>query len=84
MLNSIEYVDANQQLEIILSCRSLADVDTFSKSDPFIILYTKINDNCKIQLFLMQGVEYSRTEVIWNSLNPNFSKTILIDCFFEI
>lgn len=64
------------QVEIHVSCRDLADMDVFSKSDPFVVMYT-------------QGVgtkewrEHGRTEVIMNNLNPDFVKTFVLHYFFE-
>ncbi|XP_007888436.1 copine-9 [Callorhinchus milii] len=51
-------------------------MDTFSKSDPVVVLF-------------IQGIgskewrEYGRTEVIENSLNPDFVRKFVLDYFFE-
>ncbi|TVK90502.1 Copine-9 [Bagarius yarrelli] len=51
-------------------------MDTFSKSDPVVVLY-------------IQGIgtkewrEYGRTEVIENTLNPDFVRKFVLDFFFE-
>ncbi|XP_051873556.1 copine-9-like isoform X2 [Pristis pectinata] len=64
------------KIEITVSCRNLLDVDTFSKSDPVVVLY-------------IQGIgskewrEYGRTEVIENTLNPDFVRKFVLDYFFE-
>ncbi|GCC30129.1 hypothetical protein chiPu_0008576, partial [Chiloscyllium punctatum] len=64
------------KIEITVSCRNLLDVDTFSKSDPVVVLF-------------IQGIgskewrEYGRTEVIENSLNPDFVRKFVLDYFFE-
>ncbi|KAG5830417.1 hypothetical protein ANANG_G00310390 [Anguilla anguilla] len=64
------------RVEITVSCRKLLDMDTFSKSDPLCVLYT-------------QGVgsqewrEFGRTEVIDNTLNPDFVRKFMLDYFFE-
>ncbi|XP_072328966.1 copine-9-like isoform X1 [Scyliorhinus torazame] len=56
--------------------RHLLDVDTFSKSDPVVVLF-------------IQGIgskewrEYGRTEVIENTLNPDFVRKFVLDYFFE-
>ena len=39
-------IDATEKLELFISCRSLADVDTFSVSDPFVIVFVKKGTNC--------------------------------------
>ncbi|XP_067130750.1 copine-3-like isoform X2 [Centruroides vittatus] len=62
------------QVEILCSCRNLLDKDIMSKSDPVVVLY------------LYQGggyIEKGRTEIIKNSLNPDFCKPIKVDYFFE-
>ncbi|CAF90390.1 unnamed protein product, partial [Tetraodon nigroviridis] len=64
------------KIEVTVSCRNLLDMDTFSKSDPVVVLY-------------MQGLgtkewrEFGRTEVIDNTLNPDFVRKFVMDFFFE-
>ncbi|XP_053355284.1 copine-9-like [Clarias gariepinus] len=64
------------KIEVTVSCRNLLDMDTFSKSDPVVVLY-------------IQGIgtkewrEYGRTEVIDNTLNPDFVRKFVLDFFFE-
>ncbi|XP_047670324.1 copine-9 isoform X3 [Tachysurus fulvidraco] len=64
------------KIEVTVSCRNLLDMDTFSKSDPVVVLY-------------IQGIgtkewrEYGRTEVIENTLNPDFVRKFVLDFFFE-
>ena len=50
-------------------------MDTFSKSDPFIVLFQEGKGG--------QWVETHRTETIMDNLNPEFSKTITLDYRFE-
>eukprot|EP00066_Takifugu_rubripes_P001801 XP_003963250.1 PREDICTED: copine-5-like [Takifugu rubripes] len=64
------------KLEITVSCRNLLDRDTFSKSDPLVVLYTQ-GVECK------QWREFGRTEVIDNTLNPDFVRKFILDYFFE-
>jgi hypothetical protein len=54
---------------------NLADMDTFSKSDPYLVLYAKQLDG---HLF-----EIGRTETILNNLNPQFQKTVMVHYIFE-
>lgn len=51
-------------------------MDTFSKSDPQVILYLKNNNTGS-------WTEFGRTEIIWDNLNPNFVKTYVLDYHFE-
>ncbi|KAI9105421.1 Copine-domain-containing protein [Phlyctochytrium arcticum] len=65
------------KLELRISCRRLIDKDVLSKSDPQVIVYTSS---------ALRGggwVEYDRTEMIKDNLNPDFTKPIKIDYFFE-
>uniref|UniRef100_A0A8C5HZN7 Copine-8 n=1 Tax=Gouania willdenowi TaxID=441366 RepID=A0A8C5HZN7_GOUWI len=55
------------KVEITVSCRNLLDRDTFSKSDPMFFSF----------------VQFGRTEVIDNTLNPEFVRKFLLDYFFE-
>ncbi|XP_057213349.1 copine-5 isoform X1 [Triplophysa rosa] len=64
------------KVEITVSCRNLLDRDTFSKSDPLCILYTQGTES-------KQWREFGRTEVIDNTLNPDFVRKYILDYFFE-
>ncbi|XP_071477474.1 copine-8-like isoform X1 [Diadema setosum] len=64
------------KVELTVSARKLLDMDTFSKSDPLCVLFMKSLGSDKY-------VEYGRTEVIMNTLNPNFVKKFVLDYFFE-
>ncbi|XP_073475795.1 copine-8 [Aquarana catesbeiana] len=64
------------KVELTISCRNLLDRDTFSKSDPLCVLYTQGIGN-------KEWREYGRTEVIDNTLNPDFVKKFIMDYFFE-
>jgi hypothetical protein len=65
----------NQRIELFISCRGLKNMDYFSKSDPVAILYEKNAQE--------QWIEKDRTETIDNNLNPNFSKTFIVEYVFE-
>ncbi|XP_059188447.1 copine Va isoform X2 [Centropristis striata] len=64
------------KVEITVSCRNLLDRDTFSKSDPLVVLYTQGVET-------KQWREFGRTEVIDNTLNPDFVRKYILDYFFE-
>uniref|UniRef100_A0A3B4X3N8 Copine-3 n=2 Tax=Seriola TaxID=8160 RepID=A0A3B4X3N8_SERLL len=51
-------------------------MDTFSKSDPLCVLFMNSSGS--------QWCEIGRTEKIKNCLNPSFSKTFVIDYYFEM
>ncbi|KTG42363.1 hypothetical protein cypCar_00008417 [Cyprinus carpio] len=55
---------------------NLLDRDTFSKSDPLCVLYTQGAET-------KQWREFGRTEVIDNTLNPDFVRKYILDYFFE-
>nr|XP_041577283.1 copine-5 isoform X5 [Taeniopygia guttata] len=58
------------------SVLQLLDRDTFSKSDPICVLYTQSPGS-------HQWREFGRTEVIDNSLNPDFLHKFVLDYCFE-
>ncbi|KAM3872626.1 copine-9 isoform 2-T2 [Diretmus argenteus] len=64
------------KIEVTVSCRSLLDVDTFSKSDPVVVLYLQA-------VGTKEWREFGRTEVIDNTLNPDFVRKFVLDFFFE-
>ncbi|KAM8795925.1 copine-5 [Eudromia elegans] len=64
------------KVELTVSCRHLLDKDTFSKSDPLCVLYTQGAES-------KQWREFGRTEVIDNTLNPDFVRKFILDYFFE-
>ncbi|KAM8975399.1 copine-5 isoform 1-T1 [Pelodytes ibericus] len=64
------------RVELTVSCRHLLDKDTFSKSDPMCVMYTQGVES-------KQWREFGRTEVIDNSLNPDFVRKFILDYFFE-
>ena len=72
----VEYIfDDREKIEIFLSGRKLKNLDTFSKSDPYV----------KVTLIVQGAVrELGKTEVLKNNLNPDFAKTFIIDYIFEV
>ncbi|KAM9467528.1 LOW QUALITY PROTEIN: copine-8 [Clarias gariepinus] len=64
------------KVEITVSCRNLLDRDTFSKSDPICVLYSQ-------GIGTKEWREFGRTEVIDNTLNPDFVRKFILDYFFE-
>ncbi|XP_071960515.1 copine-8-like isoform X2 [Antedon mediterranea] len=64
------------KVELTVCCRNLRDMDVFSKSDPFCVLYT-VNPRTG------QFEENGRTETIDNNLNPDFAHKFVVDYFFE-
>lgn len=64
------------QIEMSLSCRNLINADTFSKSDPYCIVYMK--ESWQDRYF-----EYGRTEKIDDNLNPEWVKNFVINYNFE-
>jgi hypothetical protein len=69
---------AVSQLEMFVSAVKLPNKDTFSKSDPFVVM--EIQDNAH-----QSGTwkELGRSEVAKNNLSPEFKKVFLCDYFFE-
>uniref|UniRef100_A0A8C7ZUI6 Copine Va n=1 Tax=Oryzias sinensis TaxID=183150 RepID=A0A8C7ZUI6_9TELE len=72
------------KVEITVSCRNLLDRDTFSKSDPSEATVKKLCCNTfLVFLFLLVLIQFGRTEVIKNTLNPDFVRKYILDYFFE-
>jgi len=66
----------SSQVELFISCRKLADMDTFSKSDPFFVVSYRENKTSPWR-------EIKRSETIWNTLNPDFPDQIILTYHFE-
>ncbi|XP_019910894.2 copine-9 [Esox lucius] len=64
------------KIEVTVSCRNLLDMDTFSKSDPVVVLFVQ-------GIGTKEWREFGRTEVIDNTLNPDFVRKFVLDFFFE-
>ena len=66
--------EPKQAVELYFSCRKLKNKDLASLSDPFIVLHRKTESG-----WIVMG----RSEIIWNNLNPDFSKSFPMDFIFE-
>ncbi|XP_012867862.1 PREDICTED: LOW QUALITY PROTEIN: copine-3 [Dipodomys ordii] len=64
------------KVELNVSCDNLLDKDVASKSDPLCVLFLNTSGH--------QWYEVERTERIKNCLSPKFSKTFIIDYYFEV
>ncbi|XP_046858060.1 copine-7-like isoform X2 [Xenia sp. Carnegie-2017] len=63
------------KVSLHISCKGLLDKDSFSKSDPL----------CAVYIFKDEHwTEYGRTERVGNNLNPEFSKSISVNYYFEM
>jgi hypothetical protein len=67
--------DTHERVELFLSCRSLKNMDVFSLTDPLVKVYLERNG---------QYHYFDETEIIYDNLNPNFTKTFMLDYIFEI
>ena len=61
-------------VELSISCAHLTDMDVFSKSDPFCVLYMKDGDSWLL---------VDKTETIDNTLDPVFEKKFVLQFRFE-
>ena len=61
-------------VELSISCTHLTDMDVFSKSDPFCVLYMKDGDRWLL---------VDKTETIDNTLDPVFEKKFVLQFRFE-
>lgn len=74
-LNNVTISDDSEVVELFFSCRSLADKDFMSKSDPVLYLKKCVSGN--------QYAEVGRTEVVKNDLNPDFATSFRVEFVFE-
>ena len=70
MASNSDYSYHQTKVELSLSCTQLLDMDTFSKSDPFIVLYQGTGQSSRQK---SGWVKMGRTEVIYDNLNPKVS-----------
>lgn len=66
------------QVLLSLACRDLENKDVLSKSDPMVVVSLERRAGKSSNFF-----EIGRTEVVENTLNPDFVKSIKIDYRFE-
>jgi len=69
-------VEPTSTVELSIKCNNLADLDVFSKSDPFCVLYMKDSRS-------NQWLCFDKTETIDNNLNPHFQKKFVMQYKFE-
>jgi len=65
---------AVQKVQIYISCRDLKNLDIIGFSDPFVQVYKMVGG---------KGVLVGETEVVKDSLNPDFATTITLDYVFQ-
>lgn len=70
------FADDREKVELYFSARKLVNKDTFSKTDPIFLIYGKRGDESKYNLI-------HKTEQIQDNLNPDFTKSLLVDFIFE-
>ena len=69
-----------EKIELYFQCKNLKDMDTFSKSDPQLVV------SMSMPAFRQNAAQWNeiwKSEVIDNNLNPIFSKTLEMDYIFE-
>eukprot|EP01096_Ripella_sp_DP13-Kostka_P000596 TRINITY_DN1064_c2_g1_i2.p1 TRINITY_DN1064_c2_g1~~TRINITY_DN1064_c2_g1_i2.p1 ORF type:complete len:956 (+),score=432.93 TRINITY_DN1064_c2_g1_i2:97-2964(+) len=69
-------IEGGSKVELHFACEKLKNMDTFSKSDPQVIVFAKDIRTNKYN-------EIGRTERIDDNLNPVFSKSIVVEYHFE-
>ncbi|KAG8009344.1 Copine-3 [Nibea albiflora] len=69
-------MDCVTKVALSISCDNLLDMDAFSKSDPLCVLLMNTSGP--------HWCEIGRTEKIQNCLNPRFSKSFVVDYYFEM
>jgi hypothetical protein len=69
-------MDLCTKVELSFACANLKNLDVLSKSDAQVVLYMRDNRNSP-------WGEIGRTEIIQDSLNPRFVRSIVVDYRFE-
>ncbi|CAI2363354.1 unnamed protein product [Moneuplotes crassus] len=64
------------KLQLFISCRKLKDMDYIGKSDPFCEVWLKNDERSDWTMV-------DKTDTMINDLNPDFTKPIIIDYYFE-
>ena len=67
-------------VEVSIRCTDLIDRDIMSKSDPLCVVFQKTGNNAKSSKWL----EVGRTEMISDSLNPQWAKKFVLSYNFEV
>ncbi len=67
---------SHNSIQIYISCRNLVDLDVMGKSDPFVELLIKTDKE-------LRWMSLGRSEVVWNDLNPDFTKIWQANYQFE-
>jgi len=68
-------MDDQEKVELFISCRKLKNMDYFSLTDPQVKLFIEKNG---------QFIFFDKTEMISDNLNPNFTKSFILDYYFEV
>ena len=64
-----------QRVELTFQASDLPDLDVGSKTDPFVVLWS---------LQTGKRVRLGETEVVADTLNPSWIKSIVVDYYFEV
>mmetsp|Transcript_31058 Transcript_31058/g.28252 ORF Transcript_31058/g.28252 Transcript_31058/m.28252 type:complete len:419 (+) Transcript_31058:99-1355(+) len=72
---TVNLFEEQEKVEIFVSCRKLKNMDYFSLTDPQIRLYIEKNGEYYF---------HDQTEKIQDNLNPNFTKSFVLDYHFEV
>ena len=72
-----DHTGIGTKVELSLACTSLLDMDVFSKSDPFIVLYMNTGYASRSNA---DWIKLGRTEVIYDNLNPKVAPLVSCAC----
>eukprot|EP01048_Picozoa_sp_COSAG05_P008390 COSAG05_NODE_637_length_8173_cov_89.374907_3_plen_177_part_00 len=66
--------DPTADINLSFECDQLRNMDKFSKSDPFVVVYAKDAGGWR---------ELGRTETVMDTLDPKFTQSFAVQYFFE-
>ena len=79
MRASTAFESDREKVELCFSCRKLKNMDILSKTDAQLVIYSSIQDKRGPSRETCLG----KTEIVFDSLNPDFAKSFEMDFIFE-
>jgi len=71
--------DLHNQVDLYFQLNNCPKYDRFSQSDPFVVVYTRVQTGNKKGQWVRSG----NTEIVWDNHNPKWVKSVRTDFFFE-
>lgn len=79
---SEDNISGSMRISLLLEARGLPNMDTRGKSDPFVIIYRKIDSRNSNASASDEWLKIGQTETVYNNLNPKWSTTFSVEYRF--